>query len=163
MTASASSHHREPGPTISRQVAAPPDAVWSVLADGWLYATWVVGTSRVRSVGPSWPAPGSRIRHSVGLWPLLIDDFSAVEQMVDGKELVLIARGWPVGEARVHLSVTPGPEATCVVTLTEDAVSGPGKLIPARLRHALLRPRNRESLHRLALLAEGRHPTELTE
>jgi hypothetical protein len=28
---------------ITRRVHASTDAVWSVLADGWMYATWVVG------------------------------------------------------------------------------------------------------------------------
>ncbi len=37
---------------VHRDVAAPAAAVWGVLADGWLYANWVVGASRVRSVDP---------------------------------------------------------------------------------------------------------------
>ena len=55
-------------------VRATPADVFAVLADGWLYPSWVVGASRVRGVDGTWPQPGSRIHHSVGVWPLLIDD-----------------------------------------------------------------------------------------
>ena len=34
---------------ITRRVHAPTDAVWAVLANGWMYATWVVGASRIRA------------------------------------------------------------------------------------------------------------------
>lgn len=149
-------HREDPGPTLSRRVAAPPSAVWAVLADGWSYANWVVGTARVRDVDPEWPAPGTKVHHSFGLWPLLIQDFTRVERAQPGRELVLTARGWPAGEARVHLSVRPDGEAASVVTITEDAVTGPAKIAPAPLRHLLITPRNRETLHRLAMLAEGR-------
>lgn len=157
MTAASASRHRaDPGPTISREVAAPVSAVWDVLADGWSYATWVVGAARVRDVEPGWPARGSRVHHSFGLWPLLIQDFTSVESVTEPTELVLTARGWPVGEARVHLSVRANGPVGSVVTITEDAASGPGRFVPPPLRHLLIGPRNRETLHRLALLAEGR-------
>ena len=39
-------------PRCRRSVDAPAEAVWDVLADGWQYATWVVGASRVRAVDP---------------------------------------------------------------------------------------------------------------
>ena len=153
----AAGHRRDPGPTISRSVAAPVEAVWSVLADGWSYANWVVGAARVRDVDPGWPATGTRVHHSFGVWPALIQDFTRVESSTPPRDLVLTARGWPVGEARVHLSVQPDGSDGCIVTITEDAVTGPGRLIPAPVRHLLIAPRNRETLHRLALLAEGHH------
>ena len=40
-------------------------------------------------------------------------------------------------------------------------MAGPGRLLPHRLRQALIAPRNRESLFRLALIAEGRHRNRL--
>ncbi|MGV8910386.1 MAG: SDR family NAD(P)-dependent oxidoreductase [Propionicimonas sp.] len=153
----AAGHGSDPGPTISRSVAAPVEAVWTVLADGWSYANWVVGAARVRDVDPGWPAVGSRVHHSFGLWPLLIQDFTRVETSIPQRELELTARGWPAGEAHVHLSVRPEGTEGSVVTITEDAVSGPGRLIPAPVRHLLIGPRNAETLHRLALLAEGHH------
>jgi hypothetical protein len=42
------------------------------------------------------------------------------------------------------------------VLLAEDAVKGPGALVPRPLRQAAIIPRNKEALHRLALIAEGR-------
>ncbi len=150
-------HRKDPGPTLSRDVAAPVDAVWAVLADGWSYANWVVGAARVRDVDPDWPAVGARVHHSFGVWPALIQDFTRVERSVQPEELELTARGWPAGEAHVHISVRPaGPERS-IVTITEDAVSGPGRFVPAPVRHLMIAPRNRETLHRLALLAEGHH------
>jgi hypothetical protein len=35
-------------PVVTRKVNAPPADVWSVLSDGWQYATWVVGASHPR-------------------------------------------------------------------------------------------------------------------
>ena len=150
-------HAHDPGPTISRAVAAPASAVWSVLADGWSYATWVVGTARIRDVDSAWPARGSRLHHSFGVWPLLVQDITRVERVDEPAELVLTARGWPAGEARVHLSVRAAGEESSVVTISEDAVSGPARLVPPPLRRMMITLRNRETLHRLALLARGRH------
>jgi hypothetical protein len=42
------------------------------------------------------------------------------------------------------------------IGIREDLVDGPGRIVPATLRQRMLVPRNRESLRRLALLAEGR-------
>jgi hypothetical protein len=144
-------------PTVGRRVAAPVGAVWAIIADGWSYATWVVGTSRVRTVDANWPDEGARIAHSFGPWPLTIEDYTRVERCRPLTDLVLTARGWPVGEARVHLQIEDRGDDACQVWITEDATRGPGTLLPARLRHLVIVPRNRETLHRLALLAEGRH------
>ena len=56
--ASASSEGRA---VVSRQVDAPARAVWDVLSDGWLYASWVVGASRVRDVSPGSHIFGNQI------------------------------------------------------------------------------------------------------
>lgn len=142
--------------TVTRDVEAPCQAVWDVLADGWSYATWVVGASRVRDVDDRWPGPNSQIHHSFGVWPLLIDDTTQVERSVEPSELVLTARGWPAGEARVSISITPRALG-CTVKIEEDASSGPGTLVPKPVRQLAIGPRNVEALKRLAFLAEGRH------
>ncbi len=145
-------------PPVIRQVAAPAGAVWDVLADGWLYATWVVGASRVRAVDPQWPAAGSRLHHSVGLWPFLLSDYTTVEEATPPTRLVLMARGWPLGEARVVLELIDHGPDRCAVSMGEDAAAGPGRgLVPWSVRQMLIRPRNVEALRRLGLLAEGRH------
>lgn len=143
--------------TIHRDVQAPVEAVWQVLSDGWTYATWVVGASRVRDVDANWPATGSRIHHAFGPWPAVIQDYTRAEVCVPEQELVLKARGWPAGEARVVLRLTPTSTTTCRVSIEEDAIAGPGKLIPAPVRQAVIGPRNKETLYRLALIAEGRY------
>ena len=141
---------------ITRRVHAPAKDVWSILADGWLYATWVVGASRIRQVEPEWPHPGSRLHHSFGVWPALIDDHTEV-LTCDPGQLLLKARGWPAGEAHVRVKVTDNGHHGSIVGIMEDAVSGPGRLIPRPARQLLIAPRNTEALRRLALIAEGRH------
>jgi hypothetical protein len=143
--------------TVSRAVDAPVQAVWDTLADGWSYATWVVGASRVRAVDQGWPMEGSRIHHSFGLWPLVVDDTTHVLRADAPTELVLRARGWPAGEAQVVITVEPRSANTCVVHIAEDAVKGPGTLVPRPARQLAIGPRNVEALRRLAYLAEGRH------
>ncbi len=142
---------------INRRVDAPAEAVWQVLSDGWTYATWVVGASRVRDVDAQWPATGTRIHHSFGPWPAVIQDYTRVEHSEPERELVLKARGWPVGEARVVLTLTPVGPQSCQLSIQEDAIAGPGRGMPRPLRQAVIGPRNKETLYRLALIAEGRY------
>ena len=100
--------------TFTRDVAATRQRVWEVLADGWTYSGWVVGTSRIRAVSSNWPAPGSRILHSIGTWPAVIDDETVVESSVSGEEVVLLAKVSPAAEARItmQLSDIPGGAAS---------------------------------------------------
>jgi uncharacterized protein YndB with AHSA1/START domain len=141
--------------TNTRLVNATPDQVWSVLADGWLYPLWVVGASRMREVDDDWPEPGALLHHSVGTWPLLVDDTTEVVESVPGVTLVLRARAWPSGEARVTIHLRSNGTGTEVV-LDEDAESGPATLVPKPLREPPLTWRNTETLRRLAYLAEHR-------
>ncbi len=126
-----------------------------MLADGWLYPLWVVGATRMRDVEPAWPAAGSRIFHSVGAWPLVIDDNTSVLDCEPRRRLELRARAWPAGEATVVLELEPEDGGT-LVRIHEDVTSGPGRLVPAPLRHVQLGWRNTETLRRLALVAERR-------
>jgi hypothetical protein len=140
--------------TVRREVRVGPAAVWRVLADGWLYPSWVVGATRMRNVDPDWPAPGSVLDHSVGSWPLVLDDNTEVVDAVPDRLLALRARGWPFGEADIRLVLEPRPTG-CEIVMGEDAVTGPGSLLPRPVRVAAIAPRNLETLRRLAYLAEG--------
>jgi uncharacterized protein YndB with AHSA1/START domain len=140
---------------VERHIAAPPRAVFDVLSDGWLYASWVVGASRIRGVDAEWPHKGARIHHSVGCWPAVIDDTTHVVECEPERRLVLMARGWPVGEGRIELEVEP-EEGGSHVVMREDAAKGPGRFVPYPLRWAAIAPRNVECLRRLSYLAEGR-------
>jgi uncharacterized protein YndB with AHSA1/START domain len=141
--------------SVSRKVDAPASAVWDVLSDGWLYPCWVVGAARMRDVDKDWPDKGSRMHHSVGNWPLLLDDKSEVLDAEPLRSLRLRAHGWPAGAAEVLIEIEE-QGADCLVTIREDAVEGPGTLVPRFARQATIAPRNREALQRLAYLAEGR-------
>lgn len=116
---------------------------------------WVVGATRMRDVEPDWPAAGSRIFHSVGAWPLVIDDSTSVLECEPVRRLELRARAWPAGEATVVLELEPEDGGT-LVRIHEDVTSGPGRLVPPPLRHLQLGWRNTETLRRLALVAERR-------
>lgn len=141
--------------TRSRVVDATPQQVWNILADGWLYPLFVVGASRMREVDAEWPAPGSRLHHSVGVWPLLINDTTEVLACEPTSYLKLEARGWPAGEAVVELLVEARGSGSDV-SITEDVTSGPGRLMPKPLRDPQIGWRNVETLRRLAYLAERR-------
>lgn len=131
-----------------------PEDVFAVLADGWSYASWVVGAARIRDVDAGWPTPGARIHHSVGLWPALINDHTQVEEVQAPHRLQLRVKAWPTGEGRVVITCRQDGTGTEVV-MEETAVSGPAALVPDRIQDGLLRARNVEALRRLAYLAEN--------
>ena len=140
---------------VEQPVNAPAAAVWRILADGWLYPLWVVGATRMRQVEDAWPAVGSKLHHSVGVWPLTLDDDTEVVEAEEGRRLVLRARAWPGGEAEVTLAIDD-LGATSVVSIEVDLATGPAKLVPRPARSVLLVLRNRETLRRLGWLAERR-------
>ncbi|PNH80807.1 polyketide cyclase [Arthrobacter sp. AFG20] len=140
--------------TVTQVFNSPASAVWKVIADGWLYSGWVVGASRIRSVDAHWPEVGALLHHSVGAWPLLINDSTKVTAADPGRQLELIARGWPIGEAKVVITLEELGEQ-CRVTMSEDAVRGPGLAVPKALRDPIITVRNRETLQRLELMAAG--------
>lgn len=141
--------------TTTRSINATPEQVWSVLADGWLYPLWVVGASRIRDVDDTWPAVGSELHHSVGAWPLLINDSTEVLEVVENERIRLLARAWPAGHAHVEIILRPEGAAT-LVTIKEQATAGPGALIPKPIQDVQLHARNIETLLRLAFVVEGR-------
>ena len=145
--------------TTSRPVRATPEQVWSVLADGWLYPLFVVGAARMRDVDEDWPAVGARLHHSVGSWPLMLDDTTEVLEVEEGKRILLLARAWPAGHAHVEITLEPSAGSAgdqTVVTIVENATAGPGALIPKVLQDPQLHVRNIETLRRLAFVVEGR-------
>lgn len=137
-----------------RVMHCSPEDVFGVLADGWSYGVWVVGSARIRAVDDGWPAEGTQIHHSVGLWPALINDTSQVEKISPPFRLQMQVRAWPTGKGRVVLTCRPKGDHT-LVTIEERAIAGPAVLVPTVVQDALLHARNREALRRLAYLAEG--------
>jgi len=142
--------------TNVRTMNCSPEDVFAVLADGWLFPTWVVGASRMRDVDANWPAVGSHLQHSFGVWPAVINDKTTVLEYDPPRRFVIQPSGWPIGEARVTLEVKRRREG-CVVRITEEAVEGPGSWVPAPLLDVPLFIRNVETLRRLAYIAEGKN------
>jgi Polyketide cyclase / dehydrase and lipid transport len=136
-----------------RLIRADLKDVFAILADGWSYASWVVGASRVRDVEPGFPAPGTSIHHSVGAWPLLIDDTTKALDYEPLVRLRLRVRVWPVGEGEVEFEATESGGG-CRMVMREKTTSGPVALLPSAATDVMLRARNAETLQRLALLAE---------
>lgn len=143
---------------VKHRSPAGVDAVWNVLADGWLYPVWVVGAARVRAVSPSWPTVGAELHHSLGAWPFLLNDSTQVVSSIPKQELRLRGRGWPFGEVDIQLLLAATPDGGCEITMREDTAIGPARLLPKPIRRALITPRNAETLRRLSLLAERRAP-----
>lgn len=149
--------------TVKRDSTASRDRVWDVIADGWTYSQWVVGNSRMRAVDPNWPQVGSTIRHSIGVWPLLIDDVTIVEECRPSEKLVLLAKGRPFGKARVTVRLFDIDGGGCRIEMAEVPVGAPMGWVPDRLSLAAAFPRNRECTWRLAALAERRTPGDVEE
>ncbi|MEH3139804.1 MAG: SRPBCC family protein [Mycobacterium kyogaense] len=146
----------ESTPVVARDTSASRHDVWDVIADGWTYSQWVVGNSRMRAVDATWPAPGSTIHHSIGVWPLVLNDSTVVESCDPERKLVLIANGRPFGKARVTLRLSDLDGGGCRIEMAEVPVSPPLNLLPKQVALAAAFPRNRETTWRLAAMAERR-------
>ena len=140
---------------VSRFMNAAPARVWAQLSDGWMYTGWVVGASHIRDVDPDWPQVGSRLHHQVGAWPMTVNDTTHVVECVPESRLVLQARAWPFGEARVVIELEPEGTGTRV-RMAEEPTDGAGRWFHNPVQDAVLAKRNVESLHRLAAIAEKR-------
>lgn len=136
-------------------VPVGPELVWEVLCDAWNYPVFVVGTAHMRAVEGDWPTTGAVLHHSFGAWPLMRRGTSTCDAVDPGRRIELTARGWPLGEAHVVISLL-GRGGGTVVTIEEDAVRGPGTWVPRPLRGIAIGLRNRELLARLEDLAVGR-------
>jgi uncharacterized protein YndB with AHSA1/START domain len=118
--------------TTGMTVDAPPERVFAVLADPKTYADWVVGSDTIRDADPTWPAPGSRFYHRVGVGPIKVKDHTEVLEADRPRKLALHARARPLGTAGDTLS----------------------KLAINPLTDWLVHHRNVESLRRLKRIAE---------
>jgi uncharacterized protein YndB with AHSA1/START domain len=141
--------------TNSIHVDAPRHAVYEVLADGWRYSAWVVGTSHMFAVEADWPAKGSNLYHAVGAWPLVVRDHTEVLAVEPDRRLELMAHGRPLGDAHIVMELDDEGDG-CRVTMYEEPAGGPGRMMANPVGEAILRRRNTESLNRLRAIAERR-------
>ncbi|WP_213817065.1 SRPBCC family protein [Glaciihabitans sp. dw_435] len=139
----------------TRKLNCSPEDVFAVIADGWLFPTWVVGASRMRDVEEGWPEEGFHLHHSFGVWPFLINDETTMLEWDPPRHAAMRPKGWPIGEALVTIDVRPKGDG-CIVRITEEATAGPGTWVPEFFMNVLLHLRNVETLRRLAFIAEGR-------
>jgi uncharacterized protein YndB with AHSA1/START domain len=147
--------------TAVREMGVPRERVWEVLAQGWTYTQWVVGNSRMRAVDSNWPEPGASIRHSIGIWPFVINDATVVEESDPPCKLVLRACLGALGAARITMQLEETAQG-CRVEMIEVPAQGAMAIIPDSVALAAAYPRNRECLWRLAALAEHRKPSQVT-
>jgi uncharacterized protein YndB with AHSA1/START domain len=139
---------------VVAQLQATPERVFAVLADPYSYADWIVGSDAIRDADATWPTPGSRFHHRIGIGPLKVDDHTEVLESIPPHRLVLKASARPLGTAKVTFELAERDGGTRL-TLTEE----PGDLL-SRLLHnpiadCLLARRNAETLRRLGRLAGG--------
>lgn len=138
---------------MERVIEAPVKQVWAVLADGWTYSDWVVGTAHMRDVDEDWPRVGSQLHHRAGPWPFSLEDSSTVLACEPERRLVLRVKLWPAGEAVVVFTLEPvGPTSTRVL-LGEDFAAGPLRWVRTKLNDLVLHLRNKETLSRLSDIA----------
>jgi hypothetical protein len=137
------------------RAAAP--SVWAVLMDPMAYSDWVVGAKKIRGADDSWPAPGARFHHTVGVGPASLDDSSKILAIDAPDRLVLEVRVRPAGIAVVELLLEGGHEAGTTRITMNEAIRDPWWL---RRVGPLLGPglhaRNSLSLWRLRRLVDAR-------
>lgn len=136
-------------------IDAPPERVWELLADPFSYDKWVVGTRRIRRADDSWPAVGSRLHHTVGIWPLTLRDSSEVLESDAPRRLVLRAKVRPVGVLKVEIDLKPVGERGTHLMLQEYVEGGPLRLT-GRLGDAGAQGRMELGVRKLKDLVEAR-------
>jgi uncharacterized protein YndB with AHSA1/START domain len=148
---------------VEKIIQASPEQIFAVLADGWTYCDWVVGTAHIRDVDPHFPNVGTTLHHTSGPWPVSVHDESTVLQCEAPYLLALKVKVWPAGAGTVRLVLTPHGEKATRVTMTEQFVEGPLRWVRSKLQDVVLYRRNKESLRRLADLAMRRtsRPTDV--
>jgi uncharacterized protein YndB with AHSA1/START domain len=132
---------------VSRDVTAPPEAVFAVLSDPRTYPDWLVGAQRIRAVDPTFPAPGAEFDHSVGPTEgATVDDSSEVIDADPPHHLALEVRVGILAGV-VELDVLPSG-AGSTIRFRERPI-GPAAVLTPLVR-PLLRRRNATSLEQLA-------------
>ncbi|MEH0827541.1 MULTISPECIES: SRPBCC family protein [unclassified Micromonospora] len=138
---------------VEKVIDAEPQHVFAVLADGWTYSDWVVGTVHVRDVDHDWPRVGTQLHHKAGPWPFSLEDSSTVLACEPPHKLVVKAGLWPAGEAIVVFTLEPVGDGATRVRIGEDFAAGPLRWVRNKLNDLVLHQRNKETLSRLCDIA----------
>jgi uncharacterized protein YndB with AHSA1/START domain len=139
---------------VCREFEVPGGDVFAVLVDPMSYPHWLIGTEAIRDVDDSWPAPGTRFHHRVGVGPFAIPDHTEVMAMEQSRLLQLRVWARPLITAIVTFRVL-GEGTRCVVTMEEEpARRALGNLVRP-IMDPVIHVRNHRSLRRLdAVVAE---------
>lgn len=141
-----------------RVIAATPEQIWAVLADAMSYDRWVVGAKQIRAADGTWPEPGSRLHHTVGMGPFQLADSTLVLESEPPSRLVMEARGRPLGTAWVEIRLEPVDGGT-KVTMLEDVSRPPLVRVMKPALDPLVHSRNTETLRRLEAATQERLAT----
>jgi hypothetical protein len=142
---------------VQRVMAATPEQIFAVLADGWSYSDWVVGTAHIRDVDRDWPNPGAQLHHKVAGLPLSPKDKTVVLDSAPPHWIVMRPYVWPLGELTASLTLTPINGGATSVTLAEQFTAGPVGRFRSRIDDLFMHWRLREGLRRLSDLATRKH------
>ncbi|PZF93865.1 SRPBCC family protein [Micromonospora deserti] len=138
---------------VEKVIQAEPEQIWAVLADGWTYSDWVVGTVHIRGVDDAWPQVGTCLHHRAGPWPFSLEDSSKVLGCERPHKLMIRAGLWPAGEATVVFTLEPVGPGVTRVRIGEDVTGGPLRWLRNKINDLVLHQRNKETLRRLADIA----------
>lgn len=134
--------------TATHTFARPIDEVFAALADPRTYPEWLLGAKEMRSIDPTWPAPGSKFHHRVGIiGPITTADSSSSCEVHAPELLDLEVRARPVGRARVVFRLSAPTPTTTEVAFSETPIGAARILAPIAGPLAVLR--NHRSLDNL--------------
>jgi uncharacterized protein YndB with AHSA1/START domain len=141
-----------------RYIPVPPGTVFDVLADPRQYGYVVFGSKNIRQWDRTWPKERAEFHHTIGYGPVNVKDRTEVVAVDPPRRLELIARGRPLGKARVTFELK-GAGGGTDVTMVEDPLIPKAVHMMLPAFHAFTRLRNRTTLRRLSELA-GKAPAE---
>jgi uncharacterized protein YndB with AHSA1/START domain len=145
---------------VSREFDASTADVFAILLDPASYPNWLVGAESVHAIDASWPEPGSRFYHRVGIGPMTIPDHTEALAVEPGSMLRLRVRARPFIAGVVTFRVI-GDGDRCVVTMEEE----PARRVIGNLVRPVLDPvthvRNHRSLRRLGELVGRQRGTQV--
>ncbi|MDQ3587607.1 MAG: SRPBCC family protein [Actinomycetota bacterium] len=137
-----------------RYLPVSPGSVFEVLADARQYGYVVAGSKEIRDSDPRWPRKGAKFQHTVGYGLLTVEDTTHVVGVDPPQMLRVVASAKLLGTAEVTFELEAEDGGTRV-TMVEDPVV-PKVFWPLTLPvHVFTRLRNRETLRRLAEVAEA--------
>jgi len=139
---------------VSLPVAAPPERVWAVLADGATYGDWVVAANPVRAVDPEWPDVGASLAYSIGIRPLDLQGTTWVLHSDPPRLLELEIDLGTAGSVRVEIGLQAVGTGTRL-SLDEHAERGPARWMHNPAASAAYAARAVLMLRRLRALAES--------